>query len=159
MTSIFEVRDLEKSFGGVVAAKNISVTVEAGETVGIIGANGAGKTTFVNMVTGHLPPSAGTMHVPPWQRRGASAAAMLLLMSLLAAEFVRRRKVAKIDPLGVAGSACHLSTKGAPPVPRPVCAAPLTPYHDQMCTPTLCLIFPPCFHGESIAEMQFHCAA
>ncbi len=45
----------------MVAAKNISVTVEAGETVGIIGANGAGKTTFVNMVTGHLPPSAGTI--------------------------------------------------------------------------------------------------
>jgi branched-chain amino acid transport system ATP-binding protein len=61
VTSIFEVRDLEKSFGGVVAAKNINVTVEAGETVGIIGANGAGKTTFVNMVTGHLLPSAGTI--------------------------------------------------------------------------------------------------
>ena len=61
MTSIFAVRDLEKSFGGVVAAKNIPVTVEAGETVGIIGANGAGKTTFVNMVTGHLSPSAGTI--------------------------------------------------------------------------------------------------
>ena len=61
MTIIFEVHDLEKSFGGVVAAKNINLTVEVGETIGIIGANGAGKTTFVNMVTGHLPPSAGTI--------------------------------------------------------------------------------------------------
>ncbi len=54
MTSIFAVRDLEKSFGGVVAAKNITVTVEAGETVGIIGANGAGKTTTCAKLALHL---------------------------------------------------------------------------------------------------------
>ena len=58
---ILNVVGLEKSFGGVVAAKDINVQIEAGETVGIIGANGAGKTTFVNMVTGHLPPTAGTI--------------------------------------------------------------------------------------------------
>ncbi|MDC0039458.1 ATP-binding cassette domain-containing protein, partial [Gammaproteobacteria bacterium] len=61
MTAILEVNGLEKRFGGVVAAQNISVNVSPGETIGIIGANGAGKTTFVNMVTGHLPPSAGTI--------------------------------------------------------------------------------------------------
>ena len=61
MTAILEVDGLEKRFGGVVAAQNISVNVSPGETIGIIGANGAGKTTFVNMVTGHLPPSAGTI--------------------------------------------------------------------------------------------------
>ena len=54
MTDILEVRDLEKTFGSVVAARDISVTVPAQQTVGIIGANGAGKTTFVNMITGHL---------------------------------------------------------------------------------------------------------
>ena len=42
-----------------MAAHNINVTVDEGETIGIIGANGAGKTTFVNMVTGYLPPSGG----------------------------------------------------------------------------------------------------
>jgi branched-chain amino acid transport system ATP-binding protein len=59
MVCVLEVHDLEKNFGGVVAAHNINVTVEEGETIGIIGANGAGKTTFVNMVTGYLPPSGG----------------------------------------------------------------------------------------------------
>ena len=59
MARVLEVFDLEKNFGGVVAAHNINVTVDEGETIGIIGANGAGKTTFVNMVTGYLPPSAG----------------------------------------------------------------------------------------------------
>ena len=61
MTRVLEVRDLQKSFGGVIAAHNINVTVDTGETIGIIGANGAGKTTFVNMVTGYLPPSGGTI--------------------------------------------------------------------------------------------------
>ncbi len=51
----FGVRDLEKTFGSVVAARDISVSVPPLQTVGIIGANGAGKTTFVNMITGHLP--------------------------------------------------------------------------------------------------------
>ena len=59
MTRVLEVHDLEKNFGGVVAAHNINVAVEIGETIGIIGANGAGKTTFVNMVTGYLKPSSG----------------------------------------------------------------------------------------------------
>ena len=61
MTDILAVRDLEKTFGAVVAARDISVSVPAGQTVGIIGANGAGKTTFVYMITGHLAPSKGAI--------------------------------------------------------------------------------------------------
>ena len=44
-----------------MAARDISLEVPAQQTIGIIGANGAGKTTFVNMVTGHLRPSKGTI--------------------------------------------------------------------------------------------------
>jgi branched-chain amino acid transport system ATP-binding protein len=58
---ILVVEGLEKSFGGVVAARDINVKMHEGEVVGVIGANGAGKTTFVNMVTGYLRPSAGTI--------------------------------------------------------------------------------------------------
>jgi branched-chain amino acid transport system ATP-binding protein len=61
MSDILEVRDLEKTFGSVSAARDISMSVPAGQTVGIIGANGAGKTTFVNMITGHLTPSKGSI--------------------------------------------------------------------------------------------------
>jgi branched-chain amino acid transport system ATP-binding protein len=61
MTPILSVRGLEKTFGSVVAARDISVDVPPEQTVGIIGANGAGKTTFVNMITGHLRPSKGTI--------------------------------------------------------------------------------------------------
>ena len=58
---LLEVRHLNKSFGSVVAANDINVAVSDEEMVGIIGANGAGKTTFVNMVTGYLKPTAGTI--------------------------------------------------------------------------------------------------
>lgn len=61
MANVLKVRDLEKNFGGVVAAHNINIDIDDGETIGIIGANGAGKTTFVNMVTGYLPPSSGSI--------------------------------------------------------------------------------------------------
>ena len=61
MTAILSVRDLEKTFGSVVAARDITVDVPAQQTVGIIGANGAGKTTFVNMITGHIRPSKGSI--------------------------------------------------------------------------------------------------
>ncbi len=60
-TPLLVTENLEKSFGGVIAAGNISISVGRGEQVAIIGSNGAGKTTFVNMVTGYLTPSAGSI--------------------------------------------------------------------------------------------------
>ncbi|MEO8656320.1 MAG: ABC transporter ATP-binding protein [Ramlibacter sp.] len=62
MSDILSVRGLEKTFGSVVAARDISVNIPVGQTVGIIGANGAGKTTFFNLISGHLAPSKGTVH-------------------------------------------------------------------------------------------------
>ena len=59
MTALLETIGLQKAFGAVVAASDISVAVEPGEKLGLIGNNGAGKTTFVNIVTGHLKPDAG----------------------------------------------------------------------------------------------------
>jgi branched-chain amino acid transport system ATP-binding protein len=59
MSAILETRGLMRTFGAVVAAKDINVSIGKGEIVGVIGSNGAGKTTFINMVTGYLPPSSG----------------------------------------------------------------------------------------------------
>jgi len=58
---ILSVRDLAKTFGSIVAARDISLDVPAQQTIGIIGANGAGKTTFINMITGHLRPTNGSI--------------------------------------------------------------------------------------------------
>lgn len=61
MTEILKTEDLSRYFGAVTAAEKINVTITEGEIVGVIGANGAGKTTFINMVTGYLPPSSGSI--------------------------------------------------------------------------------------------------
>jgi branched-chain amino acid transport system ATP-binding protein len=58
---LIAAKGLCKRFGAVVAADNVTVEIAPGETVGIIGANGAGKTTFVNMVTGYLKPDEGVI--------------------------------------------------------------------------------------------------
>jgi branched-chain amino acid transport system ATP-binding protein len=58
---VLSSRNLAKHFDGVVAADQVSVEVAAGERVGLIGSNGAGKTTFVNMITGYLKPDAGSI--------------------------------------------------------------------------------------------------
>ena len=59
MPPVLETTSLNKSFGAVVAADDVNISVGDREVVGIIGANGAGKTTFVNMVTGYLKPDRG----------------------------------------------------------------------------------------------------
>lgn len=58
-TLVLEAKGLEKRFGAVVAASEINIGIRAGERVSLIGSNGAGKTTFVNMITGYLKPDAG----------------------------------------------------------------------------------------------------
>lgn len=60
---VLEAERLGKSFGAVVAAEDVSLAVPAGQRVCLIGSNGAGKTTFVNMVTGYLKPSSGTIRL------------------------------------------------------------------------------------------------
>lgn len=60
-TPLLETRDLTIQFGAVVAVNSISVTIREGEVVGLIGTNGAGKTTFINMVTGYLKPTRGSI--------------------------------------------------------------------------------------------------
>ena len=57
--SLLSVEGLNKSFGGVVAASNVTFAVEAGRLKAIIGPNGAGKTTIFNMVGGQLQPDGG----------------------------------------------------------------------------------------------------
>jgi branched-chain amino acid transport system ATP-binding protein len=62
MTAILDAKGLNKAFGAVTAASNVNAAIEKDSVVGLIGTNGAGKTTFINMITGYLKPDTGTIH-------------------------------------------------------------------------------------------------
>jgi len=59
--AILVAEGVGKTFGAVTAADDVSVSVPEGGVFSLIGANGAGKTTFVNMVTGYIRPDAGAI--------------------------------------------------------------------------------------------------
>jgi branched-chain amino acid transport system ATP-binding protein len=58
-----EISHLTKSFGGLVATQDVSLTIQPGERRLIIGPNGAGKTTLFNQITGDLPSTAGQIRL------------------------------------------------------------------------------------------------
>ena len=61
MSQLLAVEGLGKRFGGFVALEDISVSVKAGERVGLIGPNGSGKSTLVNCICGTLQNEAGSV--------------------------------------------------------------------------------------------------
>lgn len=61
MRPILSVRDLHVNFGGVKSADGVELDIHAGEVVAIIGPNGSGKTTFINLCTGYVIPTRGTV--------------------------------------------------------------------------------------------------
>ena len=58
---LLEVKNLNKKFGSVTAANNINFKMNENEIIGVIGANGAGKTTFCNIITGYLKADSGVI--------------------------------------------------------------------------------------------------
>jgi len=61
MSAVLVCDGLQKSFGAVSAASDVSLSFERESVAGLIGANGAGKTTFLNLVTGYLKPDSGSI--------------------------------------------------------------------------------------------------
>lgn len=60
---MIQVRELSKHYGEVAAVQGISFDAQKGEILGFLGPNGAGKTTTMRIITGYLPPTAGTATV------------------------------------------------------------------------------------------------
>ncbi len=61
MTALLEVKDLELAYGQVAVCRGISLRLDRGEIVALIGANGAGKSTTLRAIAGLLPPRVGTI--------------------------------------------------------------------------------------------------
>jgi ABC-2 type transport system ATP-binding protein len=72
---VIVVKDLQRRFGDFYAVKNLSFTVKRGEIFGLLGANGAGKSTTFRMLCGLLPASGGTLQVAGQDLRVARARA------------------------------------------------------------------------------------
>ena len=70
MSALLEVVDLAKDFGGVRAADGLSLILEAGEMLCLIGPNGCGKTTLFNLISGAFAPDGGTLHFDGEDLRG-----------------------------------------------------------------------------------------
>ncbi|MBI0538996.1 ABC transporter ATP-binding protein [Roseomonas sp. KE2513] len=76
MTAVLEVTGVVKRFGGFTALSEVSISVGAGERLGIIGPNGSGKTTLMNVIAGRIRPDAGGVRfegrdigaLPAWRR-------------------------------------------------------------------------------------------
>jgi ABC-type branched-subunit amino acid transport system ATPase component/ABC-type branched-subunit amino acid transport system permease subunit len=60
-TELLSVRDAAKHFGGLVAVRNVSLNVRAGEILALLGPNGAGKSTMFNLISGVLPATSGAV--------------------------------------------------------------------------------------------------
>ncbi len=60
---MLEVRQLSRSYGDFVAVADVNFAIGKNEIVGLLGHNGAGKTTIMKMLSGYLEPSSGTINI------------------------------------------------------------------------------------------------
>ena len=60
---MIELEHVTKKYGGIPALRDVSFHVPAGQTVGLLGRNGAGKTTALNLMTGYFPPTGGRVRI------------------------------------------------------------------------------------------------
>ncbi len=73
--SVITVQSLTRRFGAFIAVNDVTFTVARGEIFGLLGANGAGKSTTFRMLCGLLPPTAGKLRVAGFDLRTAAAQA------------------------------------------------------------------------------------
>ena len=70
---LLSIRDLAKSFGGLQAVRGFALDVPEGAIVGLIGPNGSGKTTVLNLITGELPADGGSVRMADQEILGQPA--------------------------------------------------------------------------------------
>lgn len=61
--AILECKELTKRYGNIAALNNVSIKIEPGRVIGLLGPNGSGKTTLIKLVNGLLSPNAGEISI------------------------------------------------------------------------------------------------
>ncbi|MDR2199354.1 MAG: ABC transporter ATP-binding protein [Deltaproteobacteria bacterium] len=68
--TVLELKDVRASYGNIEALKGVSLTVQAGEIIALLGANGAGKSSALKVTTGLLPPTGGSVRFSGRETKG-----------------------------------------------------------------------------------------
>src|SRR5438132_857537 len=71
------LRNISKSFDGVEVLKGIDLDIEPGDVIGLVGENGAGKSTCMNIISGSLTPDGGSIRIDGHDVTAASVAEQL----------------------------------------------------------------------------------
>ena len=114
---MLEARGLRLAFGGVRAADGIDLSVMRGEFLAIIGPNGAGTTTFINMTTGYLRPQAGSIHHEGERITGLSPRAIVrrgIARSFQLPQLFTEHTVLENAALAIAARLAFLDTPAGP---------------------------------------------
>ncbi|WP_282940651.1 ABC transporter ATP-binding protein [Paenibacillus sp. RC67] len=101
MSYVVEVQGLSKSYGSVKAVDNISFVIESGKIYGLLGRNGAGKTTIMHMITAQLFPTHGDVKVfgeAPYENNGVLSQICFIKESQKYPEHYRIEDIMKLAP-------------------------------------------------------------
>ncbi len=108
--AVIELRNLERRFGEFRAVKDVSFSVSRGEVFGLLGANGAGKSTTFRMLCGLLPPSGGSLRVAGVDLRRAASRARAKI-GYMSQKFSLYGNLSVMENLKFFGAAYGLSGK------------------------------------------------
>ena len=103
METVISTANLTKTYNGINAVDNVSITIERGSIVGLVGKNGAGKTTLIRLLTGLVEPTSGSMDIlPNHKRKSVDVAAIVEQPSLYSGMSGIDNMVAQSKLLGLA---------------------------------------------------------
>ena len=63
MSTILEIKNLSKNYGGITGLSDVTLSLEGGKIIGLLGSNGSGKTTLIKIIAGILQPTSGSVRV------------------------------------------------------------------------------------------------